>query len=599
MKALGVHRRNRPHGAEGMRGILKKILLTIFIVSFSTAGAGAQTSLQLKKASNSASGGDADDANYRPAVSGNGRFVVYSSDATNIIENDVNGFTDIFLYDRLNGKTELVSITSFGEQLNAGSSLFNNSVSDDGRYIAFTTTATNISFESTNGLMLAYVHDRVSGMTTLVSKSSGGAIPNSSCTRARISGDGRFIIYSSTATNLANDVDDTNDTDIFVYDRDTGNTECASVNAAGKSPVGAAAFSSVSADGRFVTFQSACDTLDANDTHIGNDIFIRDRQLGSTTLISAGAGGAADGASDESVVSGDGSFVVFRSNATNLISGTTVAANNHLYLWKRADGSVSLVTKAFGGGAASAGGSLCDISESGRFVVFRSTATNIMNIAQTQSAHLYLYDRVNDTFSRASDTIGGTEANGDVSDPSISNDGSVVAYVSNANNLSPNDQNSDYDIFVAGPRFTSMTFSGLKGNLRDHANSNRDTLTFRLNFVMKEGFDFQFDPADETLTIAIESAGGGYTLQIPAASNEWRTLKNGRYIWKSPKGDPSPVYLWLDPAKKQFYIRAARFNFSALPVNPISLTLSWESNAGENISNWIAHKKVHGAFRTQ
>jgi Tol biopolymer transport system component len=239
----------------------------------------------------SSAGVQADAGSRLPSISDSGRFVVFSSFASNLVTGDMNTCADIFVRDRLSGTTELASLSTAGVQGNADSA--DGAVSSDGRFVAFGSLASNLVAGDTNGRYDAFVRDRNSGTTVRASVSSGGVQANSESFTCTISANGRLAAFSSAASNLV--AGDTNGAfDIFGYDRQTGSTEIVSLTSAGALGNSSSIFPSISADARFVAFDSGSSNLVAGDTNGFPDIFVRDRVFGgspATDLCQAGVGG--------------------------------------------------------------------------------------------------------------------------------------------------------------------------------------------------------------------------------------------------------------------------------------------------------------------
>ncbi|MBM4440882.1 MAG: PD40 domain-containing protein [Candidatus Rokubacteria bacterium] len=262
---------------------------------------------------------------FSPSISGDGRFVAFTSFATNLVANDTNGRPDAFVHDRATGETTRVSVTSAGTQGNASSSTSSlSSISADGRFVLFSSLATNLVANDTNGRRDVFVHDRATGETTRVSVASDGAQGNDQSNQApSISADGRFVAFSSFATNLVAG-DSNGRPDAFVHDRVTGETTRVSVAGDGTQGNSDSLDAAVSGDGRFVALISFATNLVANDTNSGSDVFLHDRATGETTRVSVTSGGTqGNGDSDEPAISADGGAIAFHSRATNLVAGGT------------------------------------------------------------------------------------------------------------------------------------------------------------------------------------------------------------------------------------------------------------------------------------
>jgi Tol biopolymer transport system component len=301
-----------------------------------------QTGTTTRVSRNSA-GVEGNDGSFSPSISGDGRYVAFPSDATNLVAGDTNGVSDIFVRDRNTGTTYLVSKSSAGVVGDSYSSY--PSLSSDGRYVVFESAATNLVAGDTNGMYDVFVRDRTTGTTTLVSKSSTGEIGNGYSTAPFISADGRYVVFDSYATNLV--AGDTNGmSDVFVRDRQTGTTTLVSKSSTGVLGSGNSYYASISADGRYVAFYSYAVNLVTGDTNGVEDIFVRDRQTGTTTRVSkSSAGVEGDGDSIYPSISADGRYVVFYSAASNLVPGDINGAGD-TFVRDRQTGTTTLVSKS-------------------------------------------------------------------------------------------------------------------------------------------------------------------------------------------------------------------------------------------------------------
>jgi Tol biopolymer transport system component len=210
--------------------------------------------------------------------------VAFSSLASNLVPVDANGTYDVFVRDRQSGTTELVSVDSNAVQGNGDSDV--PAISGDGRFVAFTSFASNLVTGDTNGFGDVFVHDRQGGTTVRVSVDSTGEQGNgeSGFLRPAISADGRFVAFHSLASNLV--ALDTNGTeDVFVHDRQSGTTERVSLDSAGVQGNNGSFSASLSANGRYVTFDSVATNLVPGDTNGSQDIFIHDRDATGFTSI--------------------------------------------------------------------------------------------------------------------------------------------------------------------------------------------------------------------------------------------------------------------------------------------------------------------------
>ena len=223
------------------------------------------------------------------AISADGRYIVFSSLVNNLVPGDTNEAMDIFVRDRVTGTTSLVSVSSKGVQGNDYS--FKPAVSADGRYVAFRSWADNLVADDTNGTTDVFVRDRMTGKTTRVNVSSTGLQGNGNDeddyfndfrSHIAISADGRYVAFSTNASNLV--TGDTNGIeDVFVRDRMTGKTTLVSVSSTGVQGVSSGYFPEINADGRYVVFESDADNLVPRDTNGDPDVFARDRLLNTTS----------------------------------------------------------------------------------------------------------------------------------------------------------------------------------------------------------------------------------------------------------------------------------------------------------------------------
>ena len=257
-----------------------------------------------------------------PTISGDGRYVAFSSWASNLVPSDTNYSDDVFVHDRQTGATERVSVDSAGGQSNGDSGW--PVISGDGRYVAFGSGASNLISGDTSGLWDVFVHDRQTGATERVSLDSAGNQASGTYPGSlgpAISSGGRYVAFESRATNLV--PDDTNGTqDVFVHDRQTGITERVSVDSSGNQGNDGSFSPAVSGDGRYVAFESRASNLVPCDANGDGDVFVHDRQAGGTERLSVdSAGSQGDYQSLWPAISADGRYVAFMSGASNLVPG--------------------------------------------------------------------------------------------------------------------------------------------------------------------------------------------------------------------------------------------------------------------------------------
>jgi Tol biopolymer transport system component len=263
-------------------------------------------------------GDEGTDSSLQPAISDNGRFVAFYSYASDLVPDDGNGFPDIFVHDRKLGTTELISSDSDGNE-GTGSS-FSPDISANGRYIVYGSESANLVPGDNNFDFDIFIHDRKLGTTERISVSPGGADALGPSFDPDISANGRFVTYSSLASGLVPE-DDDNASDVFVYDREKGTTELVSVSSNGTEGNLGSAQPTISDDGRYVTFQSDATNLVPGDDNNATDVFVRDRETDTTTLLSVARGGTTgNGGSFEPAISGNGHYVAYTSSASDLVS---------------------------------------------------------------------------------------------------------------------------------------------------------------------------------------------------------------------------------------------------------------------------------------
>ena len=375
-------------------------------------------------------------------VSDDGRYVAFTSTATNVVAGDTNGVQDIFVHDRQTGSTTRVSVGPGGAQANGASA--GQSISSDGRFVAFQSGATNLVAGDTNGLADNFVHDRQTGVTTRVSVATGGAqATGGSSFITAISANGRFVAFYSSATNLV--AGDTNGLqDVFRHDRQTGTTIRVNVATGGAQAVGQGSFGPfISSDGRFVGFYTAAANLVPGDTNGVSDVFIHDVQTGTTSRVSVGPGGTqANGESLVGSFSNDGRFVCFESSATNLEPGGGIGAFMH----DRQTGVTSPVAVVPPSAAADKP-TEPKISGNGRFVIFGTLAALAVDDTNGQG-DVYLRDLQTSTTTRVSVATGGEQGNAFSGTGAINENGSVIAFPSSSTSLVSGDTNGAWDIFA-------------------------------------------------------------------------------------------------------------------------------------------------------
>lgn len=469
------------------------------------------------------------------SISDDGRYMVYTTAATNVKTGitDGNAGPDVYIYDSVNQTTTLVSHQN-GILTTAGNGKAGNAViSGNGRYIAFTNDSTNLvaGQTDTNADMDLFLYDRTNGSIVLISHSAGSntTASNNGVRSMAISDDGRFVVYTSEATNLVTGQTDANGgLDVFLWDRNAGTSKLLSHSSSSETTAAngtADELVSIDQTGARAVFSSAGTDLigSQNDSNGGYDVFVNSTSGNSNTLVSRSSGNAsttANGTSQGGRISGDGKYVVFASLGTNVVSGVTdnnagldvflfqvqtvtnslisrnqlisnqtandasttqlaidgtgtniafvskatdlvsgqVDAGNSLdvFVFNRPISGTSLVSSSSSNGAtaASAASSNPTISDNGRYIVYESLGTNIVS-SQGGTAgvkNVFRFDTTSGKNTLLSYATTGAKIGGNNNSvlPIISGSGNQTLWTSVATNLVTNDTNGFSDVFFDG-----------------------------------------------------------------------------------------------------------------------------------------------------
>lgn len=456
----------------------------------------------IERLSVAAGGAEADQSSSTPTFSDDAGYVAFSSDASNLVADDTNGKSDVFVQDRVTKSIVRVSVTSQGAQATSGSG--NPVISGDGRYVAFESGASDLVPEDTNGKIDVFLHDRDADddgifdeqaeagaiETARVSVNGSGAEGAADSSLPTISDDGRFIAFQSDVVDLV--PDDTNArTDIFVHDRDTQEIIRVSVPSNLPQSNGHSTEPDISDDGRYVAFTSVASNLVPGDTNSQADIFVHDRTLDSTVRVSVptppcGEANApttictaltdndsrfvaedeSNSRSSEPAISSTGRFVTFASFASNFaVEGNR--SDSDIFVHDRdsdGNGVFDEVNKLRGivtervsvssDGAESIGTTSSndsvnpDISDDGRYIIFSSAAINLVPGDTNAKTDIFVHDRVARSTELVSAGSDGTAGDDISADPAISSDGRYVTFQSAASNLVRDDLIGKSDVFL-------------------------------------------------------------------------------------------------------------------------------------------------------
>lgn len=421
------------------------VVLSTMLVAIGSGVAGAQG---MERVSVSGTGAGANGSADSPSISADGRYVAFHSYATNLVEDDTNGFYDVFVHDRDTRETSLVSVSSSGALGNDSS--WEPSISPDGRYVAFSSLATNLVPGDTFGHEDIFLHDRKLATTIRVSVSSTGAEANSSCRDPVVSEGGRFVAYRSRASNLVIVKPAYTHWGIFLHDCDTRQTERVSVNSDGVSATNTCHSPSISNDGRYVAFSSVSKGFFPGEDTWDSDVLVRDRAAGYTHFLSqAGAGVKGNGNSANPSISGNGKLVVFESEASNLAPGDINGASD-IYLHRLKYGSNERLSWTSENGEPNHDSTNAAISNDGLCVTWRSCASNI--VPDDDNGRWDIFARAIGASAgptrRLSVAADGTQATFDCWLPCVSNSGLFVAFHTAAP-LVPSDSNAKFDVYLA------------------------------------------------------------------------------------------------------------------------------------------------------
>jgi hypothetical protein len=398
---------------------------------------------QTERISMSYSGVQGDSASYAGPITSDGRYVLIGSEATNLVPGDLNACGDSFLFDRVNHQIERVDVSSAGVESNSGSSA--GSISDDGRYVAFESSGTNLVPADTNGVEDVFVRDRWTGLTTRASVNSLGAEANEYSWYAAISANGRYVTFTSGADNLVPGI---GSGEIFLHDLQTQQTTCASISSAGIPAASFCLFPTLSADGRFVCFRTSSDNLVPGDTNNMEDFFVHDRQTAQTQRVSvSSAGDQANGEPQFASISADGRWVAFDNDATNLVPGDTNGRKD-VFVHDRQSAETTSVTVEPDHDQANDVSSAPAVSDDGRYVAFASDATNLAIGDTNGTSDVFVHDAQANSTTRVSVDAASVQGNGPSFEPVLSADGRCVAFLSFASNLVPADTYGHTDVFV-------------------------------------------------------------------------------------------------------------------------------------------------------
>lgn len=495
-------------------------------------------------------GGEARAPGTTPAISADGRFVVFGSEDDTLVAGDHNGVGDIFHFDRQTGVTLRCSVDSSGVEGDLRSLL--PSVSADGRFVSFSSSATNLVPGDTNGLIDIYLHDTWTRQTERISVSSTGGDPNAGCYNSFVNEDGSRVVFNSNATNLV-DGDPSFDFDGYVRDRILGRTSLVTPSMTGGHFLDKGGFvDAISADGLRVLFNTRSSDTGSGETTLAGDIFLFDATSGNAHQISLDHQGLQVSAGVVGrALSPDGKWALFSSIAK--LSPGVVTGGEHYYLRNLATGVLEpLVFAPSGIGAIAKDVQQTSFSANGRQLAFTAYSDSLHPTDSNGMLDIYVYDLKAKHLQPASTSSRGELSNGSCFYPTLSADGRFLAYSSSGTTLVPGDTNGVEDIFVVDRRLgdlellTGPAIAGslAKVHLRRGAPGDHVALLFDLGQPAVTGSPFgllgigsgygslglQLGPGGTTtLTLPIAPGLAGKTAWLQAVegstgllSNPWR-----------------------------------------------------------------------------
>ncbi len=400
-------------------------------------------------ASRNALSGDAGNAGaYRPVLAKNGRLVFFESGATNLDPSDVTTDHDVFVLDRQGTGVQLAKLGDGNTDVIGDCYL--DGVSSNGRYVCFSSSASGVVPGVIPNGIQEYVHDRKTGKTILASMTTMGGPLLGSIYNASLSPNGRYCVFTTSASDVVPGVS-TGILQAYVRDLKAGKTELASVGFNSQPANGDCFAPKVSNDGRYVFFTSNATTLvpvDANQTH---DVFVRDRKLHTTLRAALGANGELAKGAGEYRITPNGKTIFFTTDSDALGDGSSVYRG--IYVRNMATGEVDAAARTQQGslvGGIESGDFA--ISKSGRYLAFTTYYTSIVTPDPSGSKRdVFVADRKLGTVKIASVGMGGTGVNADCSHAEISGNGHVVAYDSMATNLNPVPSLGKTQVFYTEP----------------------------------------------------------------------------------------------------------------------------------------------------
>lgn len=433
-------------------------ILSLLVLIVLISDSQAQNEELITRISLTNDGSESNGRSYVTSMDAEGENIVFYSDSTNFVKGDIFDEFHIFVYNRTKAYTKRISIAVDGTEGNGISA--SGGISANGRYVVFTSYASNLVSNDTNSESDIFVYDLETSTIKRVSVASDGSQANHLSRYPNISGDGRLIVFTSFASNLVKN-DNNNELDVFMYDQQTGKTSLVSVTPEGTSGSNHSDRAVISEDGRFIAFESSANDL-ACCSSAFHDIFVRDMSTAQTSHISKAVdGGETNDSSATAGISADGRYILFSSLASNLVENDT---NNYcavggspnpscrdIFVYDQKTALIKRVSVASDGTQTHDESNRATISPDGRYVAFWSEADNLSPHDDNPGRDLFVHDLTTSETKLVSIGYNGSQGVSRYASvaPAFSDDGTLLAFSSAATNLVPNDTNEKMDVFVS------------------------------------------------------------------------------------------------------------------------------------------------------
>ncbi len=491
------------------------------------------------------SASDPNNFSQAAAISADGRYVAFFSTASNLVPDDNNNDGDYFVYDAIDDTLERVSVTSAGDEVSGTSDAQPPAISADGRFVAFASNATTLVAGDTNGLPDIFLRDRQDGTTVRVSTASDGTQANDYSRRPSISADGRYIAWESLASNLA--AGDTNNVaDIFIKDTTTGITSHVSMSKLGARGNQPSKDAVVSADGRYVAFASQATNLLLAGTQLAGNryrVYRKDLQTGDVILVSVLNNGAevSGNFAETPAMSADARFIAF-------VGTNSASSPGSLWLRDTLTHQTTLLSDF---------ALRPSLDASGRYIVY---TTNLPVIPQDQNTaqDVYLYDTAAAVHSLISRSTGGGAGGAPSRFGVVAGDASAIAFASLATDLVAPPDTGTEDIFVSFLPLTPVL------NL-PAASAALTTKTAALTW---------YAPGAVSYEVSLSHAMGQWTLFTTERAFTTTPLLETTYTWQVRAYAVSgAATTWTSP--RQFTITSLAAAVPGPPVLASASSLSW------------------------